>query len=223
MKANERNDMTEKDISSEEFRGRTQEIQQIVAHRFHLTTFAIVIFSAISGWLTVFLSRLPSVPTADMYKALSVVLPSVSILQIAIFGLLYYEYFALLRVLRIFSTYMLVKYPAGWEGDWEAYRLDPLTKKYSGYSKSGFRIFLFVSLLSLLYPTVFLYSFRDHLYWATTWPLVIMAGVLFLAFVVVLILTTYRPSSFLNEGQLRAGWMRILEIRTPPADEGPSK
>jgi hypothetical protein len=209
------------DVETEDYKTRNHEIQQIVAHRFQLTTLAILVFSAVAGWLTTYLARLPSNPQEDHILAVSILLPAVSLLLILIMAVLYYEYFALLRTLRVFSAYLLVKFPSQWERDWIAYREHPLTKKYSGYSKSGFRIFLLLASLSVVYPLSFLIPYHKDIAWRWTGPLLFLIFVLLSSLLRRLYRTTYHQKKYIDEDQLEKGWRLVLSERSRAEHGGP--
>jgi uncharacterized membrane protein len=136
-------------VDQEDCRKLHAEVTQMVSQRFQLTTAAIVAFSAISGWLT------SAVEINDRDTFLFV--ESVSLLLMAILGMLFYYFHSLLGPMRIFTTYLAVKHGSEWERDWKDYRTDPVTKVYTGYSAAGKALFLILGLLSLVYPQVVLW------------------------------------------------------------------
>jgi MFS family permease len=204
------------DTSFEDYKARNQEIQQLVAHRFQLTTLAILVFSGIAGWLTTYLAN----PVNDPNFLISGLLPTVSLLLLSILAVLYYEYFALLRTLRIFSTYLFIKFPTQWEADWKKYREHPLTKKYPGYSKAGFRIFSVLGVLSVVYPSFFLIPYRKLIKWAYAAPLLAVVVLLLVVFLWLLYRTTYHQDEYTNEIALIEGWRLIIPTQRDNTPRG---
>lgn len=201
---------TQTSLLSEDYRGRIQEIQQIVSYRFQIATLAIVVFTGVSGWLATSLARLDGT-SSGMAREPALFLAVASLLLVIVMFVLYYEYFALYRTLRIYSTYLVAKYDSVWERDWKAYRNHTHTKKYPGYSASGYRIFTLLTSLSVIYPFALLLTF-----WAdvTLQPKTLFFLLPTMASVAVLryIRGTYwLTRSASEEDILFKGWLKVLE------------
>lgn len=149
------------------------EINQIVNQRFLIVTVAITAFGVITTWL-IPRNTPPSGANISALTAFgSIVLTSL------LFMLFMFSYF-LTRMLRIFTTYLLVTKESGWEDDWKKYR----EMGYFGYTKAQTLVFLFLIGLSTFLPLILevLYSTKPKC--STVLLLDFLIGALYLVFVV---------------------------------------
>ncbi len=186
-----------------------QEVTQLVSQRFQLTVAAIVLFSAVCGWVT---SRV----SARTVEATNLASAS-CILLVIVLGVVYLYFDMLLGMMRIFTTYITLKYASQWEQDWKEYRFDPNSKMYLGYSKAGRWVFMVLGALSLIYPhSLVLLSPLP----ACTQPPQIshvpLAWVSLLATIVYLffVWVTIAGRHFIhNETKIESDWKRVLAKR----------
>ena len=117
------------------------EVNQIVHQRFLLCTAAITLFGVVIAWL-IPKSPLPEgSPIGCLYFYVSTLL---SILLFSIFIL----YISLKRMLRVFTTYLIVTDSSNWEKDYQRFRKSP----YQAYTKPQTFVFLILNGVAILFP-----------------------------------------------------------------------
>jgi len=213
-------------LEVEDYRGRIQEILQIVEHRFQLTTAAVLAFSVICGWLTTFIGQYASTPS--MAERLPDLLSLVSLLILAVLFALYYAQFALLRTLRLFSSYVSVKNPMGWEGDWKKYKgriKSESAPKHAGYTKAAGWIFLALCALSFVYPAALIYKFGPPYqnYHFGSWVQIAGAFLSDCCLIYYIWQRTKDPQKFVNEDNLVNAWEAVLGADNSKKTEKPGE
>jgi len=123
------------------------EINQIVNQRFLVITIAVAIFGVVGTWLIP--KNTPSTPNDESVLLALTVLGS--ILLTSLLFMLFIVSHCLTRMLRIYTTYLIVTNKSDWEQDWKRYR----EKKYFGYTKTLTIFFLFLIGLSTFIPVIF--------------------------------------------------------------------
>lgn len=119
------------------------EINQIVNQRFLIMTVAITAFGVITPWLIPRNTPLSGANIGALTAFGSIVLT-------LLLSILFMFSYLLTRMLRTFTTYLLVTEKSGWEDDWKKYR----EMKYFGYTKAQTVVFLFLIGLSTFLPLI---------------------------------------------------------------------
>jgi hypothetical protein len=182
------------------------EITQITSQRFQLTVAAIVLFSTASGWIA---SRI-SMRTSEALNLAS----AACIFVVFALTILYVYYFMLLRMMRIFTTYIKLKYMSQWEADWQDYRRNSASKTYTGYSIAGLLVFLGLGVLSWVYPhlLVFLSPVPPGTQPpdAQSAPLMGVSLVVTVVYLILVALTAIYRNSIHNETKIEKDWQQVL-------------
>ncbi|MCK9382010.1 MAG: hypothetical protein M0P95_13235 [Sulfuritalea sp.] len=129
-------------VTGEDLRKIHGEVAQLINQRFLVTTLSITLFGVVTAWV---LSKVPSTagqPVGGLVYALS-------ILHIALLLVLFGLQHSLKRMLRMFSTYLVVTEASEWEQDWKTFRAE---MNYFGYSKPIAFVYLFMSLVVCVLP-----------------------------------------------------------------------
>ncbi len=190
-----------------DYRKLNSEVNQIVSQRFQLTTASIVLLTAVLGWITSRI-KLNNLDTLNLACSFSIFLLA------ALFALFYY-FHSLLGPMRIFTTYLSVKHESAWEKEWRAFREDPKTKTYAGYSKLGRFIFLFLGAVAFLYPQILLFfspeeSGHSYNYWCS--PMLWIALAAFIVYASAVLIIIWKRHNIINESTLVEDWKRIIGV-----------
>jgi hypothetical protein len=135
--------------TDEDLRKINLEVNQIVNQRFILTTLAISIFGVV---LSIFIPR--EAPTGSDVGAFTYV---GSIILLSVLLALFIYSYLLKRTLRVMTTYLIVTDRSSWEKDWQRFRNGG--KKYPGYTRPHSFVFLFLGIVSAIYPYIISLSY----------------------------------------------------------------
>jgi hypothetical protein len=137
-------------LDSEDKRKIHAEINQIVNQRLSLMVLAITVFGVFIAWLT------PKQTPTEIKQFVEFVYFGSSLLLIILF-LIFLVTHQLAQMLRVFSTYLRETQGSVWEEDWARFRKN---YTYIGYTKPQSMIFLFLGLLTTIFPVflIFIYT-----------------------------------------------------------------
>jgi len=118
------------------------EVNQLVNQRLLITSLAVTVFAAITAWL---IPKSSPAPGSDL--GAFVYIASI-LLVVALFALFFLMHI-FTRMLRIFTTYLIVTDASGWEKDWVTYRSK---FPYLGYTKPLAGMFILLGIAATLFP-----------------------------------------------------------------------
>lgn len=129
-------------ITGEDLRKIHGEIAQLINQRFLITTLSITLFGVVTAWI---LAKAPS--TAG--QSLGGLVYALSILHVALLLVMFGLQHSLKRMIRVYSTYLVVTEASEWEQDWKTFRAE---MNYLGYSKPIAFVYLFLSFAICMLP-----------------------------------------------------------------------
>ena len=152
------------------------EINQINNQRFLLTTAAITVFGVM---ITIIMSK--PLPTSGSNLDPFVFIGSVLLLSVLM--VLYIYNYILQRIVKVYTTYLIVTGVSSFEQDWRFFRLDRGRNFSSIYIRTYSSVFLLLGMITLIYP--FLVSLVYGLYMGISLGLVFHLSFAFLYFLVI--------------------------------------
>lgn len=187
---------TDKDITK-----LHSEVNQIVNHRFLLTTVAMTLFGVITTW------QIPKGPQAGT-GCVGVLPFSASIILIALLFILFLHSHLLTQMLRNITTYLMVTENSGWEHDWTEFRKEG----YLGYTKVQALVFLVLGFLSMIVPFVLAIAFSLDLEPLAGMFALIVVGLIY----IILIYGMAFCKWFDSEETVRKRWKEMQSEKSHP-------